>query len=84
MGAKLAEHFGGNLDDARRAFEDYAGEHESLADYAEQLTTETGMEIPAALRNYIDWASMGQDIELNGDVFAIEMSHKSVHIFWSR
>ncbi len=84
LGAKLTEHFGGNLDDARRAFEDYAGEHESLADYAEQLTTETGTEIPENLRNYIDWASMGQDMELNGDVFIIEMGHNSVHIFWSR
>ena len=84
LGAKLAEHFGGNLEDACRAFEDYAGEHESLADYAEELTTETGTEIPANLRNYIDWASMGQDMELNGDVFTIVMAHNSVHIFWSR
>ena len=84
LGAKLAEHFGGNLDEARRAFESYAGEYESLADYAEGFTLETGTEIPAALRNYIDWASMAQDLELNGDVLTIEMGYKSIHVFWSR
>jgi len=84
LGAKLVAHFGGDLEDSRRAFESYAGEHESLADYAEALTLESGVEIPKALRNYVDWASMGQDMELNGEVFTIDMGYKSVHVFGSR
>lgn len=84
LGAKLVAHFGGDLEDARRAFENYAGEHENLADYAEAFTLETGMEIPKALQNYIDWVSMGQDMELNGEIFTIDMGYKSVHVFWSQ
>ena len=34
LGAKLLEHCGGDLDEAEAAFEDYAGEHSSLADFA--------------------------------------------------
>jgi len=84
LGAKLVEHFAGNLENAQSAFDSYAGEHESLADYAENLTVETGADIPANLRNYIDWASMGRDMEINGDIFTIENGHKSVHVFWAR
>jgi len=84
LGAKVAEHYGGDLDDARKAFEDYAGEHESLADFAETLTIESGTCIPENLRHYIDWATMGREMELNGDLFTVQMGYESVHIFWSR
>ena len=81
VGAKVLEHFGQDLDDARKAFEDYCGEFESLADYAEELTTECGTPIPESLRHYIDYASMGRDMEINGDVFTVETGHDEIHIF---
>ena len=85
LGAKLLEHFGGNLDDARTALtEHYSGEHDTLADYAQSFTEDCGREIPPSLRNYIDWNSMAQDMVLNGDIYTIEMGFKSYHIFLGR
>ena len=81
LGAKVLEHFGQNLDDARKAFEDYCGQFESLADYAEELTTECGAQIPESLRHYIDYGAMGRDMEINGDVFTVETGHSKIHIF---
>ena len=79
LGAKLVSYYG-DLDDAREAISDhYAGEYDSLSDYAEQLTTET-TEIPEALRYYIDYEKMARDLEIN-DVLAIEAG-QSVHVFW--
>lgn len=81
LGAKVLEHYGQDLEDARKAFEEYCGEFESVADYTEQLTADCGPEIPETLRHYIDYAAMGRDMEINGDVFTIEMGHNCVHIF---
>ena len=55
LGAKLMSHFGDDLAEARAAFEDYAGEYRSAADFAESLHEDTGTEIPESLRYYIDW-----------------------------
>ncbi|MEL7546090.1 MAG: antirestriction protein ArdA [Pseudomonadota bacterium] len=84
LGAKLYEHFGERLDEARAAFEDYAGEHKSLADFAEDLTRDCGPEIPEQLQFYIDWTALARDMELNGDVFTIETGFDQIHVFWSR
>ena len=84
LGLALIEHFCGDVGQARASLEDYAGEYDSLGDFAAQLHEETGTEIPDALQNYIDWDSLGRDIELNGDVFTLEVSFPKVHIFWSR
>ena len=81
LGAKVLEHFGQDLDDARKAFEDYCGQFESLADYAEELTADCGPQVPESLRHYIDYAAMGRDIEINGDVFTVETGHAEIHIF---
>ena len=79
LGAKLIAYYG-NLDDARDAICDhYAGQYDSLSDYAEQLTEET-TQIPEPLRYYIDYEKMARDLEIN-DVLAIESGH-SVHVFW--
>ncbi|TRW96277.1 antirestriction protein ArdA [Paracoccus sp. M683] len=81
IGGKLVGHFG-NLDEARKAIEDaYAGEYRSLADFAEELTEETG-DIPERLRFYIDYDRMARDMEI-GDVFTIETGFEQVHVFWS-
>lgn len=84
LGGELISHFCGDLDQARAAFEDYAGEYSSLGAFAEELHEQTGTEIPATLQYYINWDDMGRDMELNGDVFTIELGFQQLHIFWSR
>lgn len=83
LGAELLNHFS-DVDEARRAIEeDYCGCHSSVADYAQELTEETG-DIPKHLEMYIDYERMGRDMELSGDIFTIELGYREVHIFWSR
>lgn len=84
LGAKVHRHYSDDLEQARAAFDDYAGEYRSVADFAEELTRESGTEIPASLQYYIDWDAMGRDMELNGDIFTVETGFDQVHIFWSR
>ena len=84
LGAKVHRHYGDDLEQARAAFENYAGEYRSVADFAEELARECGTEIPASLQYYIDWDAMGRDMELNGDIFTVETGFDQVHIFWSR
>ena len=83
LGGKLLAHFGGDLEDAQSAFENYAGQHKSLADFAQELTEET-TEVPQSLVYYIDYVAMARDMELNGDVFTIELGFEDVHVFWAR
>lgn len=61
-----------------------SGEYDSLGDFAHDLHEETGTQIPDALSNYIDWDALGRDIELNGEVFTLEINFPKIHIFWSR
>ncbi|MEL6278265.1 MAG: antirestriction protein ArdA [Pseudomonadota bacterium] len=84
LGGALLEHFGGDLEAARAAFDDYAGSFRSLADFMEELTEDCGEQIPERLAPYIDYEAMGRDAELSGDVFTIEISFEDVHVFWSR
>ncbi len=83
LGAGVLEHFACDLEEAEAAFEDYAGEHESLADFAREITEET-TEIPERLAPYIDYEAIARDMELNGDVFTVETAFDEVHVFWSR
>lgn len=81
LGAAVAEHFGGDIDEAEEALADrYHGEFNSLADYMQELTEDT-VRIPENLRHYIDWQAMAHDAELSGDVFTIETAHDEVHVF---
>ncbi|SEH60793.1 antirestriction protein ArdA [Paracoccus alkenifer] len=81
VGGKLVEYFG-NLNDARKAIaESYAGQYRSLADFAEELTEETGS-VPDNLHYYIDYDRMARDLEIN-DVFVIQTSFEQVHVFWN-
>ena len=83
LGAKVLEHWFGNIEDARKALDDsYSGQYESLEDYARELTEETS-EIPQHLEMYIDYERMGRDMELGGDVYTIETGYQEVHIFWA-
>jgi len=81
LGGKLLEHFGGDLDDAKTAFDNYWGEFENLEDYARNLTEDIGTEIPTPLENYIDYAAMGRDMEMSGDIFTIELAFDEIHVF---
>jgi len=83
IGGELLSHFGGSLDDAKKAAEEnYSGCYKSLADYAEELTDET-TQIPENLTYYIDYERMGRDMELGGDIYTIETGYEEVHIFWN-
>lgn len=84
FGAAVLENFHGDVEQATKALEeDYAGEYQNLADFAQELTEETN-DIPEALAHYIDYEAMGRDFELGGDVFTIETGYQEVHIFWNR
>jgi antirestriction protein len=84
LGALVAEHFGGSVEEAKDALDDaYAGPYNSLADFAEEMTEQSGAEIPESLRHYIDYEAMGRDMGVN-DVFTIEAAFDEVHIFWHR
>lgn len=84
LGAKLYAHFGDDLEQAQAAFEDYAGEHRSAADFAEQLHEDTGAAIPESLKYYIDWEALARDMALNGEIMVFQTGFDEVHIFWSR
>lgn len=81
LGGAILSHFGGDLDEANAAFEDYAGCYESLAVFMQDLTEET-TEIPQNLRPYVDYEAMARDAEINGDLLTIETGMQDVHIFW--
>lgn len=84
LGAQLCRHFGDDLEQAKAAFEDYAGQYNSAADFAEDRFRETGTAIPQALDYYIDWESFARDMELNGEVLVFRMGADEAHIFWQR
>lgn len=84
LGAKLMSHFGDDLAEARAAFEDYAGEYRSAADFAEELHAELGTAIPESLSYYIDWQALARDMALNGEIMVFQTGFDEVHVFWSR
>ncbi len=81
LGGKLLENFGGDLVVANTAFDNYWGEHTNLEEHARSLTEDVGMEIPNHLANYIDYAAMGRDMDMSGDIFSIEIAFDEIHIF---
>lgn len=82
LGGELLAYYSA-LEDAQKAIEEsYCGCYESIADYAQELTEQTG-DIPKHLEMYIDYERMGRDMELGGDIFTIELGYKQVHIFWN-
>ena len=84
LGAGLLEQFSGDIDQAETALQDcYHGQFTSLADYMEDLTTET-VTIPEALRYYVDWQTMARDAEMSGDLFTVETAHDEIHVFSNR
>ena len=82
IAGKLLQHFCGDVEDAQNALDNNAGEYHSLADFAESITEDT-TSIPENLRYYIDYERMGQDMEMNGDIFTIKTDFEVVHVFWN-
>lgn len=81
LGAKVYTNFS-NLDDATTALEDhYCGRYDSVAEFAEEITTETS-EVPERLAFYIDYDRMARDMEIN-DIFVIHTGACEHHVFWS-
>jgi antirestriction protein len=80
LGAQVLNYYGGNIEDAKARFDEYAGKYDSLADYAEELTEQSGETIPERLAPYIDYTRMAHDYEQSGDFLTFEVG-SSVHIF---
>ena len=81
IAAELVNHFGGHIDDAKKAAEEnYSGCYTSLGDYAREIDIS---DVSESLAYYIDYERMARDWELSGDIFTIETSHDEVHVFWS-
>ena len=83
LGAQVLNYYGGNIEDAKARFEDYAGEYDSLETYAEELTEQSGETIPERLEPYIDYKAMAHDYEQSSDFLTFEVGG-SVHIFWAQ
>ncbi len=82
LGAEVFSYFG-SIEEARSVLSDqYAGQYESLADFAQEITEETAS-IPENLRFYVDYERMARDMAIS-DVIAFETGMSEVHVFWSR
>lgn len=81
LGVELAAYYGGNLEDAETALEDYYhGEYESELDYATSLFDELySHTIPEPARYYVDYEGFKHDIFIS-DCFSIEVQG-CYHIF---
>ena len=84
LGARIYQHAGNDIAQARATFEDYAGEYHSAADFAEALHTDLGTVIPESLSFYIDWQALARDMALNGEIMVFQTGFDEVHVFWSR
>jgi len=82
LGAHVLNYYGGNIEDAKSRFDEYAGEYDSFADYAEELTEQTGETIPQRLAPYVNYKAMAHDYEQSGDFLTFRFGG-SVHIFWA-
>ena len=72
-----------NIEETREALEEcYQGCYRDIEDWAHDFMNET-MDIPAYLKNYVDYRAFARDTELGGDIFTVESEGKT-HVFWSR
>ena len=82
-GLLVLDHCCGDLDDAKDMIERYSGTFTSLADYAEEIISQTET-ITSWLEPYIDYAAIARDMEINGDLDSIEAGYERVLIFTGR
>lgn len=71
--------------DVRRALDRfrnaYVGEYDDLAHYAEAFAESCGLDVPAWLLSYVDWAAFGRDAELSGDIATVNASGGRLYVF---
>lgn len=81
LGAALIVYYGGNLKDAKEAWDEhYQGKYNSKLDYATELFEECHMhEIPDNLQHYIDYEKFQRNIFIDS-YFSLEINGYS-HIF---
>jgi len=82
LGGSILADCAGCVTEAEEKQGRYIGEYDSLEVYAREYIEQTLTEIPPSLEHYIDYAAMGRDMEINGDISTIEASGFRVHIFW--
>ena len=78
--ANEGTHSAVEVEDFRDA---YAGEWDSLEDYARELLDDSGQlnAIPDNLRAYFDYESYARDLRLSGDVFTVSNGAGGVFVF---
>jgi len=74
-----------DIEEARRYMEEgYCGAFDRLGDYSQESIEDAFSaeleQLPEFIRHYIDYEGIAHDMELSGDVFAIEHGGK-VHVF---
>jgi antirestriction protein len=84
LGARLYRNCGDDLEQARAAFEDYAGKYRSAADFAEELHRDLGTSVPECLSDYIDWLALARDMAMGGEIMVFQTEFDAVHVFWTR
>ena len=82
VGLALLSHYDGDVEACRAALDEQAGEYASLADFAAELTESTG-DVPDHLAPYIDYAAMGRDMVLGGDIYTLELGLGRIHVLWT-
>ena len=64
---------------------DYIGCYSTLGEFAEE--TNSDKDVPDWLAEFIDWESMGDAMEINGEIFTIETEYNKangeINIFWN-
>jgi len=83
--AALLNHFGGDLEDAKRWIEEGArGCWRSLGEFAEEFIGDIYAEeinrLPEFIRYAIDYDQIGRDMEMGGDIFTLTVGG-DLHIF---
>ncbi len=81
LGGKILAECAGCMGDAATKFDNYIGKYDSLEDYAREYIEQTLTEVPPSLEYYIDYESMGRDMEINGQVTTIDTDNFCVHVF---
>lgn len=81
LGAKLYTRCDKDLDQAKQMMEEgYIGEYNNIGDYAAQYTLDTNGKIPDFIDYYVDYDSMGEGMESDGEISTISLGDK-VHVF---
>ncbi len=78
LGAEIIAYHGNCLDDAKTALENYCGEYDNEADYAEQLMNDC-YDVPEHLQFYINYDKFAHDLFIN-DNYSVYV-HGKCHVF---